>query len=56
MRSSEYPWFGQGRHQRKEKMKDDYRDINFFLWLAIGWIVITLVTGVYIETNGFGTW
>jgi len=37
-------------------MKDDYKDINFCLWLAIAWIVITLVVGIYIETNGLGSW
>ena len=31
-------------------MKDDYREINLCIWLAIGWIVITLVTGIYIES------
>ena len=31
-------------------MKDDYRDINFCIWLAIAWVVITLATGIYIES------
>jgi len=31
-------------------MNDDYREINFCIWLVIGWIVITLATGIYIET------
>jgi hypothetical protein len=47
--SHDYPWLGQGRYNR-EGMKDDYREINFFVWLAIAWIVITLATGIYIET------
>ena len=33
-----------------ELMKDDYRDINFCIWLAIAWVVITLATGIYIES------
>jgi hypothetical protein len=49
MKHSEYPWLGQGRHKRKN-MKNDNREINFFVWLAIAWIVITLATGIYIES------
>ena len=32
------------------KMNNDYREINFCILLAIAWIVITLATGIYIET------
>jgi len=37
-------------------MKDDYRDINFCIWLFIFSFVAILATGIYIETNGFGLW
>ena len=31
-------------------MKDDYRDINFCIWLLIASLVVILATGIYIET------
>ena len=37
-------------------MKDDYRDINFCVLLFIASFIVILATGIYIETNGFGTW
>jgi|LULG01.1.fsa_nt_gb hypothetical protein len=37
-------------------MKDDYKDITFLICILLGSFVIILATGIYIETNGFGTW
>ena len=37
-------------------MKDDYRDIYFVIIIAIASFLVILITGIYIETNGFGLW
>ena len=31
-------------------MNDDMKDINFGIIIMIAWIVITIATGIYIET------
>ena len=37
-------------------MKDDYRDINFLFFCLFGSLIVILAVGIYIETNGFGSW
>ena len=37
-------------------MKDDYRDIYFFISIGIVSFVVIILVGIYIETNGFGSW
>ena len=37
-------------------MKDDYRDIHFFIGVGVVSFVVIILVGIYIETNGFGLW
>jgi len=37
-------------------MKDDLRDVHFFLGIGVLSFIVIILTGIYIETNGFGTW
>ena len=41
---------GNDIRDRDQNMNNDFREIDFCIWIVIGWIVITLATGIYIET------
>jgi hypothetical protein len=37
-------------------MKSDHRELLFVIGLGMASFIVIILTGVYMETKGFGTW